>query len=135
MGKQAAAIRQRLLEAGELHQPAMGRQRRQGLLKPGEPLFEIGCHGEAVPELPPQHRRRLQGELPATTAARPMAPRPHGPQLRLGDGIEGKLQLNATGDPKTHQTALRRLRACGQEARGRCEGNKDCDASSLAQRL
>ena len=117
MGKQAAAIRKRLLESGELHQAAMGRQRRQGLLEPGEPLLQIGGHSKAMAELPPQHRRRLEGELPTAAPAEPVPPRTHSPQLRLRDRIEGQLQLNATGGPKTHQTALRRLRACGQEAR------------------
>jgi hypothetical protein len=59
MGKQHTPIRQRRLQIRTLHEGAMGRQRRQGLLQPRQPLLQGRVDGKAATELAAQHRRGL----------------------------------------------------------------------------
>ena len=120
MGKQHTPVRQRLLEIGKLHKPAMRRQRRQGLLKPGQPLLQGRVHGKAASELTAQHHRGFEWELPAGAPCQPLAPRPHSPELRLGDGIEGQLHLNGARRPQSDQATGRRLRGDRQWTMRRC---------------
>ena len=68
VGKQGASIGQRTLQIRRGHQPAMERQRGQGLLHPGEPFSQLGLHREAASEGLQQGRRRFQGKLPTAPA-------------------------------------------------------------------
>ena len=108
MGKQHPPIRQGLVQIRKLHERAMGRQRRQGLLQPRKPLLKVGVDGKAATELAAQNRRCLQRELPAAAPRHPLPARPHGPELGLGDGVERQLHLNATRRTQTDQAAGRR---------------------------
>ena len=132
VGEQLAAIRQRLPQLSQLHQVAVGRQGRQGLLQPAKPTLQLRLHRKAAAELMAQHRSRLEGKLPTTSPARPLPPWPHSPQLGLGDRIKRELQLNATRLPQPHQAAHRGWRS---KRRDRAGNGSTTAATTLAQRM
>ena len=68
VGKQGSSIGQGTLQIRRGHQPAMERQRGQGLVHPGDPLSQLGLHREAAGEGLLQGGRRFQGKLPTAPA-------------------------------------------------------------------